>query len=266
MLALLLVTVFAFWPSYFGKLSSAPWIHHIHGVTGTLWILLIATQSYLIDTRKIDLHRRFGKLLFVLVPVLVGAFGLVTWLGAQKSVGGHPFYEQIGHSLLTGDALLIFTTPLIVYLALRFRRSVPLHAALMISTVFGLLPPIMFRIIAIHVPGLKVEGMETFYRFEYALYLSLALTAAIALYLYFRNRAHGWPWLLGAGVIALMFLLYETLGKTESWTEIVRHIANLSPIMVFAFGIVFGLLATILGWRHGLRKKGRKKGSEPFSG
>lgn len=253
MVALLLVTVFAFWPSYFGQLSVAPWIHHMHGITGTLWILLIAVQSHAIHVGKRDLHRSMGRMLFVLVPVMVGAFSLVTWLGAQKSVGGHPFYEEIGHFLLTGDALLTFTTPLVVYLALRFRRSIPVHAALMISTVFGLLPPIIFRVFANYVPGLKVEGLDQFYKFEYSLYLSLVLTMAIALYLYFRNKVHGWPWLLAAGLIALMWGLYETFGRTELWTILVGQLAGQSPILVLVFGIVLGLLAVILGWRHGVR-------------
>ena len=253
MAALMLVTVFAFWPSYFGQLSVAPWIHHMHGITGTLWILLIAVQSHTIHAGKRDLHRSLGRVLFVLVPLMVGAFSLVTWLGAQKSVGGHPFYEEIGHFLLTADALLTFTTPLIVYLALRFRRNIQVHAALMISTVFGLLPPIIFRVFANYVPGLKVEGLDQFYKFENSLYLSLLLTMTIALYLYFRNKVHGWPWLLAAGFIALMWVLYETLGKTELWTILVGQLAGQTPILVLIFGIFVGLLATILGWRQGAR-------------
>ena len=91
MLALLVITVLAFWPSYFGRLSDAPLAHHLHGVTGTLWILLIAVQSYVIHARKIQLHRRVGKLVLVLAPVLIGSFALVTWVGSQKAIAGHPF-------------------------------------------------------------------------------------------------------------------------------------------------------------------------------
>ena len=123
MLALLPVTLLAFWPSYFGILREAPLAHHLHGVTGTLWILLIAGQSFAIHSRRLPLHRAAGRLVFALAPLLIGAFSLVTWAGAQKSAVQHPFYEAFGRALLTGDALLVFATALLVYLALRYRRQ-----------------------------------------------------------------------------------------------------------------------------------------------
>lgn len=59
-LALLPVTLLAFWPSYFGILREAPLAHHLHGVTSTLWILLIAGQSVAIHSRRLPLHRTAG--------------------------------------------------------------------------------------------------------------------------------------------------------------------------------------------------------------
>ncbi len=253
MLLLVPVTVLAFWPSYFGMLPKASLIHHLHGVTGTLWVLLIAAQSYSVHARKLQLHRTVGKLVFVLTPLMVAAFALVTWLGAQKSMGNHPFYLQAGHALLTGDALLTLATPLLVYLALANRRNVYLHGALMISTVFGLLPPITARIMNNYVPGLKIEGLDTLYRFQYALYISLALTIALAIYLYFRYREHGWPWLLGAAITALLWILFETVGQTDAWTAVVRCMAALSPVLVAVLGAVLGLGACVAGWVEGKR-------------
>jgi hypothetical protein len=40
-----------------------------------------------------------------------------------------------------------------------------LHGALMISTVMGLLPPILTRLFNFYVPGLIISGPETLYRF-----------------------------------------------------------------------------------------------------
>jgi len=248
MLLLLPVTMLAFWSSYFGMLPKAPLIHHLHGITGTLWILLIAAQSYSIQSRKLQLHRSLGKALFVLTPIMVGAFALVSWLGAQKAVGDHPFYVQFGQALLTGDVMLTFTTPLIVYLALRYRRNMYLHGALMISTVFGLLPPILARLINGYVPGLKIEGLDTIYLFGHALYISIGLTFALAIYLFFRYRAHGWPWMLGAVITALMYILFETVGKTDAWDQVVHQMAGLSPVTVFVFGLILGLAACLAGW------------------
>lgn len=251
MLALLPVTLLAFWPSYFGILREAPLAHHLHGVTGTLWILLIAAQSYAIHSRRLPLHRTMGRLVFALAPLLIGAFSLVTWAGAQKSVAQHPFYEAFGRPLLTGDALLVFVTALFVYLALRHRRQVHLHAGLMIGTVMGLLPPILTRIFNVYVPGLVISGPDTLSRFGPALLFSIVLTAALGILLALRYRRHGWPWWLATGFTVLLYLLYVTLGQTTQWSEAVAQLATWSPIAVFASGALLGAIACVLGWRHG---------------
>lgn len=251
MLALLPLTLLAFWPSYFGILREAPLAHHLHGVTGTLWILLIAGQSFAIHSRRLSLHRAAGRLVFALAPLLIGAFSLVTWAGAQKAAVQHPFYEAFGRALLTGDALLVFATTLLVYLALRHRRRVHLHGALMISTVIGLLPPILARVFNVYVPGLIISGPETLYRFGPALLLSVVLTVVLGMVLALRYRRHGWPWWLASGLVALLYLLYGTLGQTALWSGAVAEIATWSPITVFASGTLLGAMACALGWRHG---------------
>ena len=106
----------------------------------TIIIALLAV-SWLID-RYAGLHRNIS-LLFLAVPLMTAAFAMVTWAGAQKAVGGHPFYTLFGQALLTADVWLTLTMAVQVYLALRFRRQVHLHSALMISTLVGLLPPIL---------------------------------------------------------------------------------------------------------------------------
>lgn len=251
MLALLPLTLAAFWPSYFGILRDAPLAHHLHGVTGTLWILLIAAQSFAIHARRLPLHRSMGRLVFVLAPLLIGAFALVTWAGAVKAAANHPFYEMFGRALLTGDALLTFATPLLVYLALRHRRNVYLHGALMIGTVIGLLPPIVARLFNFYVPGLVIQGPDTLYRFGHALQISVALSVALAVVLALRYRPHGWPWWLAAAITALVYLSYATVGQTAPWTAAVLEIATWPPVAVFAFGVALGALACWLGWRHG---------------
>lgn len=166
-------------------------------------------------------------------------------------MGRGAFYEAFGRALLTGDALLVFATALLVYLALRYRRRFHLHGALMISTVMGLLPPILARLFNFYVPGLIISGPETLYRFGPALLLSVALTVALGIFLALRYRRHGWPWWLASGLVALLYLLYATLGQTAQWSATVAEIATWSPIAVFACGALLGAMACVLGWRHG---------------
>src|SRR5689334_22993179 len=66
------LTVIAFWPSYFSKLGSTDVAHSVHGVTATLWMAVPVLQSWLIHKGHLTLHRRVGWVaLLVLAPALV---------------------------------------------------------------------------------------------------------------------------------------------------------------------------------------------------
>jgi len=254
LIALLAITIVAFWPSYFGILESASVAHHLHGVTGTLWILLIASQNYLAHSGSINLHRKLGKLMFVLVPAMVGAFALVTFDGAVKSKALNPFYLEFGQALLTVDVMLTFAIPFTLYLALRYRQQVQLHSALMISSVIGLLSPILARFYNNIIPGWEVTGPDTLYRFGYGLHTSMVSALLIALALYFCYRPRSWPWMLAVLITGVYYVAYLTLGRTEFWQQLVYLLAEAQPVGIFIFGAVLGALACGLGWKAGVTK------------
>ncbi len=101
---------------------------------------------------------------------------MVVFVGANKSVGLHPFYVQFGQALLTYDVLLLFIIAIQVYLTLKFRKNVKLHSALIFSTLFGLLPPILSRLLGVVIPALEITSLDTMYRFGYSLQISLLIT------------------------------------------------------------------------------------------
>lgn len=249
--ALLVVTFIAFWDSYFGIFMDASIADHLHGVTATIWIILMAVQSWLIHHGRPAQHRNWGLALFAVLPLMTGAFALVTLVGAMKSIAGHPFYHAVGQALLTVDVLLLVVTPCLVFLALRFRRNVRLHSALMFSTLTGLMPPALSRMFANYLPGLQIAGLEDLYKFEFSLQLSIAVSVALALVLYFRNRKHGWPWLLSAGISISSYVLYASLGQTIWWTATVKQMAAVPPVLSFAVGASLGIAAAVFGWQFG---------------
>ncbi|MFC3195721.1 hypothetical protein ACFODZ_15810 [Marinicella sediminis] len=252
MLLILIITVVAFWPSYFGRLNDAPLAHHLHGATSTLWILLIAWQSWLIHNGRRAAHRKAGLLIFVMVPLMTAAFALVTWAGAQKAVADHPFYVLFGQALLTADVWLMCSTALQVYLAMRWRRLVHIHSALIIGTLIGLLPPILSRLFANYLPGMMIEGPDTLYRFEYAIQLSMLLSVLLGIGLAVLYRKSRWPWLMAAGIAAISYGLYATVGQTNWWAAVVMHLSQLHPGTIYLSGLLLGILAVVFGWRHGL--------------
>lgn len=247
-LALLPLTVLAFWPGYFGRLGEASFAHHLHGLTGTAWLLLVAAQSWTIQGGRRQFHRTLGKSSFVLGPLLVAGFALATHAGAVKAVADHPFYVMFGKALLTADVWLLLTTPVLLYLAFRFRRRAHVHGALMLATLIGLLPPMLSRLFAGFLPGLTVRGPETFHRFEYCIALAMGVSVAVALWLYRRHGRDGWPWLLAAALTAGSYLLYWTLGRLGIWSAIVADIAAAPAALLAAGGLLVGLAACLAGW------------------
>ncbi|MEM9304829.1 MAG: hypothetical protein AAGE01_22140 [Pseudomonadota bacterium] len=185
---------------------------------------------------------------FVLAPLLVAGFGMATQAGAVKAASQHPFYEMFGKALLTADVWLLFTTPLVLFLAFRFRRQVRVHSALMLSTLVGLMPPMLSRLYAGFMPGMTVRGPDTLYRFEYCLYASMATTVVAALWLYARNRKDGWPWLLAAGITIGCYALFMTLGQTSAWSAAVIPITDTPAWVAAKAGLVLGLAACLAGW------------------
>ena len=255
LLGLLAITFLAFWDSYFGVLSKVSLADHWHGTTATTWILLMAFQSYTIHKGNRSLHRTVGLLLFVSVPLMVGAFAMVIQAAIQKTVAGHPFYQLFGEALLTVDFALLVVVPLQVFLALKYRHRVLLHSALMLSTVAGLLPPVLSRLFSNYVPGLMITGPETVYLFEYSLVLGMACSAILGVLLYRLHQKDGWPWLLAAALSVFYYVMYATLGQTEIWHQVVLSSVNVKPLAAFICGVILGLLSCVLGWHWGHRKR-----------
>src|SRR5687768_16585659 len=93
LLLLFPLTGLAFWPNYFGRLAASPAAFHIHGATASLWIALLAFQSWSIHARRNAWHRSVGLASFALFPLFVAGGLLVIQTMAVKFAGrSDPFY------------------------------------------------------------------------------------------------------------------------------------------------------------------------------
>jgi hypothetical protein len=146
-----LAMLVAFWPSYFSRLGSQPSFHtHAHGLTMTLWVGLLVAQAWLIRSGNRATHRQLGKLSFALVPALVGAAlsFMHFQLGAVAALDAGALYFMT----LVINALVAF---LVLYgLAMWYRRQPPIHARVMIATLFPLFTPVTDRLIGRYVPAI----------------------------------------------------------------------------------------------------------------
>ncbi len=245
---LLILTVPAFWPAYLGKLGEVSWQLHVHGITAGLWVVLVMVQSWSIHHGHRALHRTAGMSSMILTPLFVAGACLVT---ATMAVKPGPFGELYGTRLGLLDVLTIFAFPAFVYMALRHRRSVGLHAGWMLATIFPLINPTIARLFPAFVPGLTIRSIEELPRFAGSVHLAQAIAVGIALFLYLRNRRHGTPMLAVLGFLALQWILFVTIAKSAWWNGINLQIGAMSPAVLMAFGISLGAVAVVAGWMSG---------------
>jgi hypothetical protein len=247
LLLLLPLTALAFWPSYFGDLRAAPYAFHVHGATATLWILLLAVQSWSIHEKKNGLHRRLGYGSFVLFPFFfVGGLLVIRTMAVKVGTGGNPFYDMFGAQLGTVDMLSSAAILGLYTAALRSRRKVHLHARYMLATVVFLVPPILSRLLPA-VPPFAMSGPDELYRFAWGVHFSLGLTILLALWLHRRAPKHGRPWLIFAGVVVAQALGFE-LSDSPAWERGFASLAAIPEAMVASFGFFAAALAIWAGW------------------
>lgn len=251
LLLLFPLTGLAFWPNYFSKFTASPYAFHVHGITASLWILLLAFQSWTIHNRRNPLHRSAGWASLVLFPLfLAGGLLVLQTMAVKFQAREGPFYSLFGARLGMLDTVSSIALPFLFYRAIRWRRKVHLHARYMLAPILFLLPPIVSRLLPI-LPPFAIAGPDTFYRFAYGVQASLGLTVALAAFLYLRAPGHGRPYLIVGGLTALQILLFETVGRMPAWESLYASLGHVPTPLVASLGLAAGILAGAAGWIGG---------------
>jgi hypothetical protein len=249
LLLLIPLVALAFWPAYFSVLRTAPIAFHVHGVTASLWILLLIAQSWTIHARRNALHRTIGFTSFALFPLFVIGGLMVMQTMARSAVGGaHPFYALYGARLAAIDVIATVGLAAFFYVALKRRRQVQLHARYMLATIIFLFSPILGRLVPFVVPALRPAGPDDLAFFAGAVQVANAATLGIALFLAWRSGRFARPYLVAAGLVVLQILGFEYLAQTAAWQAVIHLVARLPTSGVVAVGLAASAAILWLGW------------------
>ena len=255
-LALIPVTFLGFWPSYFSDIGSAETAFHAHGVSATLWILLLAAQSWSIHNKHSAWHRQLGTFSLILFPVFMAGFFMVFQTHSEKTLQGHnPFVEIIGVGIGSITAIAIITTGYLYYAGLRNRKNVQLHARYLLAIPFLFSESVLGRVFNNFVPGLTVNGVEDAARIYWAFHLSELLAITIAMFLYLRERRYGRPFLIVSIAMVLQSVAMEWIDQVQWWQEIFFAMANIPLVATISAGIIVGALISWMGWSVPARPK-----------
>jgi hypothetical protein len=245
---LIAATAFAFWHSYFAILARAPLGFHIHGVTASLWMLLLLVQSWTAHHARVATHRAVGRATFVAAPLFAAGSMAVLHSMAAGTAGGDPFYDLWGARLAWIDWLALLAVLYAVAMALHHRRNVRLHAGYMLSTALPLVSPVFGRVINQTVPGLIVSGPQDFPIFGMGAQLGNVPAAIIALWLWRRDPRFGRPWAIALAVIVAQTIGFETWAAGARWRGLFTTLGTQPLPALLAFGLAGGAVTVWWGW------------------
>jgi hypothetical protein len=235
-----LLTVAGFWNVYFGPESSASSYHHLHILTNFLWLALLLVQLALIESANFRSHRKVGLSMVVAAPLLVASATLLSVESARKGLA-----SGRGDFMIVQNVMGTFELALIIVLAFVLRKRRALHAAFLLSTALLFIGIALFFTLIGLVPGFKVEGPETFYRFGKALTTIQYACLAIGILFFVKDRKAGWPFLLVGAFFPLNELIKWLLTQQELIQPLTVIVGSASPTAAFigSFCLVSLLLA-----------------------
>lgn len=220
LLAFVLIAVISlsgFYKSYFQLLppfSRFPSIIHIHFAAFFCWFAMIIIQPVLIRQKNYILHRKVGRLSYLLAPILVLTIMVLVRDKVQRewtvSAGNAAMTAFIG--LLD---ILSFSTYYII--AMIKRNNTRWHVAFIIAASLVVLNPGMARLLNHIKPGLGLAG---------AVLVPFLVSATIILYEKVKQKRPvlASPYTLFFLCWTLEIALLITIPPTAPWKKIVSHL------------------------------------------
>lgn len=122
-----------------GRSSFAvPLIYHLHAAVFFGWLALFLTQSWLVGSGNLALHRRLGWLSALWVPVMV-LLGIAMTVTSLRRTGGPFFFDA--NEFLFGNICGVIAFAGLVAAAVRLRRRTDWHRRLMIGAMASITGP-----------------------------------------------------------------------------------------------------------------------------
>ena len=234
-----LISVLGFWDIYFGAEADAQPHHHLHIATAFMWMGLLLTQLTLMARGSYESHRKVGLAVLVAGPLLVATTAMLSVHSAHKGV-----VSGDGDFLIVQNVMVTLELGLLILLAFLLKHRRKLHGSLLLSTTILFMGVALFFALTSFVPQFRIEGPETFYRFQTASITGQVICLAVGLLFFMRDRRNGWPFLVAGLCLPLneaIRSLLTNFGLIDPLTELV---GSMSRPVTFAVG--FALLLSLL--------------------
>ena len=199
------ISVLGFSYSYYFNLAGATFHQHVHGISATLWYVLIVVQPYLI-TRKQDVrgHRLLGAFATMVAGLVAGSALTIIPKNIDNVATLDPngfFNPTFAYFAVIVDVLLVslFIASVAMAVVAMKRRDLAGHVQWMMASVFAVLSPALARMFGIAAIIANQGNMEGISLVKLAVPSMLAMVLMIVVfYRRFGSFRHPSFWLLMA--------------------------------------------------------------------
>ena len=239
----ILLTITGFWSIYFGADSNPELHHHLHVITNFTWLFLLLYQLSLIGNKKHTNHKKVGLSILVLGPLLFATAAALSVHSAHKGLvsgrGDFLIVQNVGVTLEFG---------MLVLLAFILRKRRKLHGSFLLSTAILFMGIALFFTLINFVPQFKIEGPETFYRFQTAAITGQAICLIVGFFFFIKDFGNGWPFFLASSFFVLNELIRSSLAERNLIQPLTEFVGSMSQSFTFigSFAVLSALLAVFV--------------------
>lgn len=131
--------------AWFGT-PALPVLLHVHGAVMSGWVVLLAAQSGLVATRRVQWHRRLGVFGAGWAALVVVMGSVTTVHAAARAVAAGKPQAPVLVMIMGLEVLQMLFFGTFVALAIVWRRRPDIHKRLMLMTIACMLPSVLSRL------------------------------------------------------------------------------------------------------------------------
>ena len=205
-----------------------------------MWMGLLLTQLTLIARGSYHQHRKVGLAVLVAGPLLVATTATLSVHSAHKGlVSGE------GDFMIVQNVMATLELGLLIFLAFLLKNRRKLHASLLLSTTILFMGIALFFAMSSFVPQFRIEGPETFYRFQMAATTGQSICLAVGILFFIRDPRNGWPFLVAGSSFFLNAAIQSMLTRFGLIDPLTGIVGSMSQPLTFvaSFALLLALLA-----------------------
>ncbi len=216
---IVLISLAGFYTSYISQLpnfSHFPLLIHLHFIGFIGWFVLIIIQPILIAKGNRSLHRRLGKIAYLLIPLLIVSILLLVYNQTERELADIPEKAMMTSFIGFIDALSLgvyFT------IAMMNSRNQRWHVAFIIACSLVILNPGMSRLLNQIHPG---SGLLAAILFPILVSIAILVVEKIN----YQKAILKSPYLLFLACWITEIILLMMIPKTEFWKNLVLAILH----------------------------------------